>query len=610
MRILVTVLLICFTATEIFAQNSALNSFTNAGGSIFFLQEGAPHPAHTGVIGQPMITQFYGGTLVVANFMYATDLHPPVITHNTQAVSITLNEENTISFIATDNNQVISSKLYYKPIGSIENFESVDASPTTGSNYSTAILPNWYDMMGMEYYLEVRDSENTTRHPAGNAKHIVWTTHPAPQIPTTLLSYGRTKNNYRIISIPYETTNPITQIFEELGPSDKKKYRIYKYESGAFKEYPSFTTVKRGEGYFIIMSDILSNVVLSMPEFNAPSNSQASLYELPLQPGWNLIGNPYTLDINWDDILKFNGEPERLASDLKVWTENGQYGNVKNLAAYQGAFVWLEGTLPLLLKVSFKGQLPQEIDERLRTNGTETDFWKINLTLQGGAEENTLAAFGMHKEAALGFDRFDDLNPPTLDNFLTLRFLHPEHTQRYFVRDIVPHALNYTWEMEVPSGGNDERKLNWSSADLTTIPSDIMLYDQERNKVIDMKANSHYSFPPSSQNFKIYFGPANQYEINPERIIVLPPYPNPVIKEQEAVFSIGLPESDIDYPVKLNLFDAIGNSVYQQEQILPSGIHEIRLPGQSEMKFNIGELLFYQLSIGSARFSGKIMYNP
>lgn len=601
----VTLIVILVVAvSQLHAQTTPLNSFLNSGGAIVS-ETGSVNPSHIGVVGQP-ITGFFSGTLVISNLMYATDLHPPVITYNPDALAVRLNEENSMTYQATDNDQVVSSKIFYKPIGTTGAFNEVTVTPSSGSSYVKAIASNWYDLMGMEYYIEARDKENTTRHPAGAGKHVTWVTNPAPQIPTTLLSYGRTKNNYRIISVPYETTSPITQIFEELGPSNKKKYRIYKYDAAAFAEYPSFTTVKRGEGYFIIMSDALSDVVLSMPELKAPANSQDNPYEFSLKPGWNLIGNPYTVGISWDDILNFNGQPENLASDLKSWTGTGQYENIKDLQAYQGAFVWLEGTQPLPLKISFKGQLPEEIDGGRK--GSKYESWKVNFVLSDGKEENKMAAFGMHTEASESFDKLDDIDPPSLEEFLTVKFAHPEHSQKYFLRDIVPYAPAHVWDVEIPSTNDSERTLDWSAADLSKIPADLQLYDEGGNFVVDMKKSVRYTFSSSATKFKIFYGPADQYEIHPQQITVIPPYPNPVMKDQEMIFSVGLPESQHNYFVVLEIFDAIGNRIHQQEEFLSPGLREVRVRKKTEIAGASGELLFYQLNVGERSFSGKIIF--
>lgn len=189
MKKLAAILSLALICTKAYPQNKMLNSFANAGSSIFYNLPGATTPRHIGVIGQPLMHQ-HGGTLVVSSLMYATDLHPPVITYDPTSLTIHLGQEPSINFLATDNDQIVSSKVFYRPMGKVGDFQSAPASTGANNSFTKSVSTPWYDEMGMEYYIEVRDKENTTRHPSGAGKHVAFAIHSAPQIPTNLLSYG------------------------------------------------------------------------------------------------------------------------------------------------------------------------------------------------------------------------------------------------------------------------------------------------------------------------------------------------------------------------------------------------------------------------------------
>jgi hypothetical protein len=601
------------------AQNIPHQTFISGGSATFPTGPGSSF----GTIGQPMVmprrfsTDNGGGVAVAADLMFGTvvDNNAPQFS-GTPSLTLTKNTSSNLTVSASDPESTPRVFMYHRPIAGGGSYDSTEMTLTTGSTYTldvNALNASEYDNMGVEYYLKAFDSKpNVTRHPTSGTL-FGRMVDPDAKIPAALLSYGNQQSNYRIISVPYTLSGNPSEVFTDLGSSNKSQYRLFRWEAGsqAYDEYPNFNIVDRARGYFLIQSADRNTVVLKMGSQTAPANSRASLYQMQLSDGWNLIGNPYTVPINWDDVKDFTGNNGGALGTLKIYSGSSGWQDAIQLEPFQGAFVNATGdqtvTIPFFGQTTSGGrEKPEFVTDISQPN------WKVSLTLRQGDLTNQLSKFGMHPVAAVHVDETDDFNPPPLFDFVEINFSHPEHPLGAFATDIVNPQPDYVWRFNADVSRPDDTELLWNNELFGNNNIELYLYDVQTNRIINMREENRYLFSPDqSRQFKIYYGVNIRERIGPDEINVPPPYPNPFEVNQPVTFSIGLPENpgSKKYAINLVIRNSMGQPVFTYGDQLDPGIHNITWDGRRpDGEGNAQGFYLYTIKAGNRTFTGKILF--
>ena len=123
------------------------------------------------VIGQPIAYSSSTGSETKAGFLQVageviTDNQPPVLGSIT-APALTKGINATFTAAITDNIQVASARLFFKPITSAKAaFQNVAMTGGTGNVFTGSVPSNVFDNdLGLEYYVEAKDAANNARAP-------------------------------------------------------------------------------------------------------------------------------------------------------------------------------------------------------------------------------------------------------------------------------------------------------------------------------------------------------------------------------------------------------------------------------------------------------------
>lgn len=496
----------------------------------------------------------------------APDVTPPTIAAFTPPASIAKNFSNqSLSLTVTDNKAVATVTMSYRKV-SATTINTLAGVAGTNNSYSFALQNTFVDDMGFEYYFEAVDAAgNKSRSPAAaNSFHFTRTAFNNTNIGIPV-SAGGTVNDYQIVSVPFDLPSKQVQfVFQDLGQPDKTKWRLLRYQNSpaAWIDYPAsdFTNVSQGEGYFV-NSRTGANVTLgdkTTPTNSviiAPNNTQNSLFTLSLKKGWNLIGNPYSLPIIWND--------SRVAGvgALKIY-QNGTYADAPNngqLDRLKGGFVLAEADtqVPVKLNVSAQGGRQQW---NLPAGDINSGSWILRLQLEQNGLVTTLGGIGMHPNARKEKDDFDDLNPPRIGDYIEMHFPHPEYFLKSFSRDVVPTTDHFSWDFTVETSSAGETKLRWNSSFISNRGKKLFLLDKNRQQLINMSLVSSYSFyPRESSGFTVFFGTDLKDSLLPSTISLSNPYPNPSKKDIQLSFA--LPDGSPAYDVNLRVFDLQGRLI-------------------------------------------------
>lgn len=567
-----------------FAQNetvkgSALTSgITSQTGPTFLLEGTFGQPVVEGGVtaSEELRSGFYSGLLL----FFGTNL-PPTITH-TPALSF--QDDPVIQATIKDIDGISLTAVHYSPIASQTFAETAMTRQGTTDQYTVSVSSAGYDEMGIHYYFTAEDNTGkSSRSPLDeDAFYYSYQTNPEAIVPGSVLKYGQKSADYRAVAMPYTfTTTTVQNVFSSLTGLDntkKDKWRLYAYGGDdSFPEYPAFTTIERGKAYFLLISD-KDPVDVSFGSRTAPSNNQSALFGMTLSPGWNLVGNPYTVPVSWENVRAYNDDIN--IKSLKIYTGNYSTGDI--LAPFQGGFVYLEGSSPAPIKIPFSGQTSGgRVNRQHFDSDLSSAAWKVDLSVEAGVAGSTIGSFGMHPDASLQSDYFDDYNPPRFFEYTEINFPHPEHVPKSFSDDIVTSRDDYAWDFSVVSSQEGMAELQWDNTGFGDNGNNLYLYDRTNTRLIDMRTRNHYPFDLSDNMFKIYFGKDLPGDIGPERAGLSDVYPNP--SKGETTIPFALPGHEETFRLRMDIIDARGERVRGLiDGEMKSGFHEVNWDGTSD----------------------------
>ena len=458
------------------------------------------------------------------------------------------------------------------------------------------------DPLGFEYQFVVKN-ETTTR--AASDPVRVYRRYPTQ--PMTLYKADQAvpeQSDYQLVAIPFRTQD-VDKAWTGPRAFSADSIRLLRHAPGAaeYQEYGSgFSQFEPGRGYWLLKR---AGVPLSV-QGTAVEVDSARSFPIPLQAGWNLIGNPFPFEIG----LGWLGE-----RDQRVFRSDRYTEAMGTLKPYEGLFVESDEATTLL--VSAAGD-PNGRSATIRgisqysNYPLDEDAWFVGFTVSSDLVTNQLAGFGMHPKAQNGYDTYDATPMPRFKQFVEVQFSN-SLDNIVLERNIVETSEQYSWSFVIETDPSAQViRLEWNNRGWGRNDRELWLRDEVTHQLINLREVTEYTFRSNQQKraFTLFYGSdlASVEQLLPPRVQVGAAYPNPATAE--ASIAVAVPETEAASSVSFTLTDATGRIVRHGQQQFAPGHHTLSWERRDDRHRPLpAGLYFYRVAVGSQRFSGKIIYH-
>jgi hypothetical protein len=224
---------------------------------------------------------------------------------------------------------------------------------------------------------------------------------------------------------------------------------------------------------------------------------------IPMDPGWNLIGNPMWFPGPVENIqVQYGGTTydwqNAVVAGLVSNTVydydpvSGQYVNTLDMVPWHGYWVnALTSGVLLVYEWDYFLRMPSRFvagEEDIMAGGL---VWETEIKLTDVAENTRVVTIGLNEDATLGYDSVFDLpQPPASPNGgPILAIQRPEWkltSGNYFTADFQPpHQEEVHWNLQASVPEQGYSVLHWDSSDWPK-GMDYQLYNPDQNRVVVM----------------------------------------------------------------------------------------------------------------------------
>jgi hypothetical protein len=375
---------------------------------------------------------------------------------------------------------------------------------------------------------------------------------------------------YALLSIPYVLKDyGILSVLGSLGPYNIKSWRLFYWKNGYYIEYPKFAPAdslffKPGVAFWLIARDSLKLTLQNISATPAVKYTGAfaivANYQVRLQPGWNMIGDPFAYAVQWSGVLNTGQVQAPVVRNVVLNTFSY---NQTVLEPWRGYFVYNRTTGPVVIEVPPFGSVPKSSGVRLLGK----DEFVLQMQAEGiDSKWNTgQAAVGMLNSARDGIDTEDYLEAPPIGDYLQLSIL--DGRNRYAGNFKAVSDYGACWDFSLCTTGKKEM-VEIALNGLSSLRKDfqIWLLDQDRDCLLpiqDGKTQLEAEDPGKAKRLRLIAGTEEFAERNNEgtplvayQFKLMPNFPNPFNPETHIEFHLA-EKSD----VALEIYNVLGQKV-------------------------------------------------
>ncbi len=302
-----------------------------------------------------------------------------------------------------------------------------------------------------------------------------------------------------LVSAPYDYTQDVQTL---LSVPTSANFRFFSWDptQARYVFYPNVPANRfaLGRGYFLETS---VDLPLST-EGTAADTSQP--FQIPLQKGWNLIGNPFTFDVNWSAVQFIDPDtstavslPTAVGKGIvanALWGYSfGAYTATTRMRVWEGYWVYAYRNTTLIIPPGAAAASAAS-----RSAAANAGGWRLTLEVESGDLKDR-AYVGVSRAATPGYDSEHDLlkPPPVGADYvhISLPRLSWGNQSGVYGVDIQPATRSASWEFLVEtSQPNREATLRWPDMQQLPRSANLVLVNLDTGERRYLRTTGAYTF--------------------------------------------------------------------------------------------------------------------
>jgi len=248
------------------------------------------------------------------------------------------------------------------------------------------------------------------------------------------------QSSYRLAAIGGDANLPIVFTFEDYGKqgSDWNAYAEIGSNADGLSNTIEVTrnssgfNLRPGRGFWILAKRdwVVNQTIPTVTLTNQDT------YRIPLNPGWNIIGNPFDRSVMWSDVQQLNSITDPIFSFEGLWVQSA------TLQVNTGYYFFNRGNR-IELVIPYQPQLQSALTTATESSSLDKDP-KQTVSLELLQRQSPLGSTSIHLsgDATLGFDDHDHVAPPGMFSSASIYLYN---------NDIHKHISNWS-SLSYPSG--------------------------------------------------------------------------------------------------------------------------------------------------------------